>query len=109
MEETKSFFHELINPLPLLINEEVEPDMAVLETKDFHNTFHQDGENSVTLEDIEFWLEADEDNPGYQILTEEKIIEIVIAAESFEPDKYDQDEAGDIINTKPELVKLKTI
>lgn len=31
----------LINSLKkLLINEDVEPDMAGLETEDFHNTFH---------------------------------------------------------------------
>lgn len=70
----------------LLINEEVEPDTAGLETEDFHITFHQRGENLTTLEDIELWLEADEDDLGYHILTEEEIVESVIATENSETD-----------------------
>jgi len=76
----------------LLINEEIEPDTAELETEDFHNTFHQGSENLTTLEDIELWLETDEDDLGYHILTEEEIVESVVAAENFETDEYEQNE-----------------
>jgi len=91
----------------LLINEEVEPDTAELETEDFHDIFHQGGENSATLEDIESWSEADEyDLAGYHILTEEEIVESVIATENSETDEYDQDEADDV-NPKPKLGEIK--
>ncbi|XP_050527960.1 tigger transposable element-derived protein 7-like [Daktulosphaira vitifoliae] len=91
----------------LLINEEVEPDTAELETEDFLNTFHQGGENLTTLEDIELWLEADEDDMGFRILTEEVIVESVIAAENSETDEYEQDEVDDSIKSKPKLGEIK--
>lgn len=91
----------------LLINEEVEPDTAGLETEDFHNIFHQGGEHLTTLEDIELWLEADEDYLGYHILAEEEIVESVIAAENSETDEYEQDEVDDSIKSKPKLVEIK--
>ncbi|XP_025207667.1 tigger transposable element-derived protein 7-like [Melanaphis sacchari] len=84
----------------LLINEEVELDTAELETEDFQNIFHQGGENSVTLEDIELWLEADEYDLGYNILTKE-IVESLTATESSETDEYDHNEADDNVNPKP--------
>lgn len=91
----------------LLINEEVEPDTAGLETEDFYNTFHQGGENLTTLEDIELWLESDEGDMGYHILTEEEIVESVIAAENSETDEYEQDELDDSIKSKPKLGEIK--
>ncbi|XP_060846462.1 tigger transposable element-derived protein 7-like [Rhopalosiphum padi] len=91
----------------LLINEDIELDTAELETEDFLNIFHQGGENSATLEDIELWLEADECDLGYHILTEEEIVESVTAAESSETDEYDQDEADDNVNPKPKLGEIK--
>lgn len=90
----------------LLINEEVEPDTAELVTEDFH-IFHQGGENSATLEDIELWQEADEYDLGYHILTELEIVESVTTAESSETDEYDQDDADDNVNPKPKLGVIK--
>jgi len=78
-----------------------------LETEDFHSTFYQRGENLTTLEDIELWLEADEDDMGYHILTEEEIVESVIAAENSETDEYEQDEVDDSIKSKPKLGEIK--
>ncbi|XP_060870177.1 tigger transposable element-derived protein 7-like [Metopolophium dirhodum] len=72
----------------LLINEEVESDTAELETDDFHNIFHQGGENSATLEDIE----------GGDCVT---------ATENPESDEYDQEEADDNVNPKPKLGEIK--
>lgn len=65
--------------------------MAGLKTEDLHSTLHQRGENSVTLENNELCLEADEDDPDYYILTQEEINESVIVAGSSEPDEYDQE------------------
>lgn len=73
----------------------------------FHNIFHQGGENLATLEDNELWLEADECDLDYHILTEEEIVEIVTAAESSETDEYEQDEADDNVNPKPKLGEMK--
>ncbi|KAK9752384.1 hypothetical protein QE152_g4270 [Popillia japonica] len=89
----------------LLINEEVESDTGGFETEDFQNTPHQAGENRITLEDTELWLEADEVDLGYHILTEEKVVQSVITRESYETNEYDQDEAGDTI--KPKLNEIK--
>lgn len=91
----------------LLINEEVEPDMAELETEDFRKIFHRGGENSVTLEDIEFWLEADEYDLDYHILTEEEIVENMTTAGNSETDECDQDEADNNINPKQKLGEIK--
>jgi len=91
----------------LLINEEVEPDISELETEDFHKIFHQGGENSVTLEDIEFWLEADEYDLDYRTLTEEEIVENMTTAESSETDDCDQDEVDNNIIPKQKLGEIK--
>ncbi|XP_067008008.2 homeobox protein aristaless-like [Anabrus simplex] len=39
------------------------------------------------------WLEADEDDPSYHILTEEDVVESVSASAIYEMHQYDQDEA----------------
>ncbi|KAE9526719.1 hypothetical protein AGLY_013367 [Aphis glycines] len=91
----------------LLINEEVEPDMADLETEDFHKIFLRGGEKSVTLEDIEFLLEADEYDLDNHILTAEEIVENMTTAESSETDECDQDEAENNIKPKQKLGEIK--
>jgi len=53
------------------------------------------------------WLEADECDLGYHILSEEEIVESVTAAESSEIDEYDQDEADDNVNPKSKLGEIK--
>jgi hypothetical protein len=36
------------------------------------------GETEITQKKIQVWLELDEGNPGFQLLTEEKITVIII-------------------------------
>nr|CAD7416825.1 unnamed protein product [Timema poppensis] len=38
--------------------------------QDYRDTLQRGGEESVSLDDVEAWFEADEDNPGFQISTE---------------------------------------
>lgn len=87
----------------LLTNKDDEPDTAGLETEDFHNALINGGERAVTLDDIELWLEEDDQDPGHHILTEEEIAESVTVAEE---DDDDDDEADDI-NPKPKLSEVK--
>lgn len=61
----------------------------------------------TTLKDIELWLEANEDNLGYHILTKEEIVESIIVAENSEMDEYEKDEVDDSIKSKPKIGKIK--
>jgi helix-turn-helix protein len=51
------------------------------------------------LDDVEAWLEAGEDDPGFQILTEEKIVASV--TEEAESSEDEEEEVGD--TTQPTI------
>lgn len=63
-------------------------------------------ENTATLEDIDFWLE-DEEDPGWPFLTEEVIVESMMKATSFEEDGDYHDEAIDTRESRPNHGEVK--
>nr|CAD7414301.1 unnamed protein product [Timema poppensis] len=60
------------------------------------------GEELVSSDDVEACLEADEDDPGFQILTEEEIVASGIEEAEFSEDG--EEEVGD--NTQPKIKVL---
>lgn len=62
--------------------------------------------NTAKLEDIDFWLE-DEEEPGWPFLTEEVIVESVMKAESFEEDGDYHDEGVDIRESRSNHGEVK--
>lgn len=63
-----------------------------LDVVDFQNTLISAGEDNVSENDIINWLEEDEGDPGYQILSETEIAEEVMQNNN-ETDKEDEEEA----------------
>nr|CAD7452357.1 unnamed protein product [Timema tahoe] len=57
------------------------------------------GEESVSLDGVEAWFEADKDDPGFQILTEEEIVASV--TEEAESSEDEKEKAGD--TTQPTI------
>ncbi|KAG7175259.1 hypothetical protein Hamer_G001296 [Homarus americanus] len=53
---------------------------------DFHQMLHVDGENNITMEDVETWLEENEGEPGYQMLSAEGIADAVRAVDRADDD-----------------------
>lgn len=86
----------------LLTNHDDEPDTAGSETVHFHNALLIGGESAVSMNDIDLWLEEEDQDPGYYILTEE-IIENVTGAEYFDED----DGIDDTINPNQKLSKVR--
>jgi hypothetical protein len=48
-----------------------------LEQEDFQTVLRAAGETETTQEDIQDWLELDEGDPGFQLLTEEEITAVI--------------------------------
>ena len=60
--------------------------------RNLHDIFANSKQNTVTIEDVESWLEMDENDPGYQLLDEDEIIRDVLASDSSESDKEEEEE-----------------
>lgn len=71
----------------LLKNEEACLEIENCETEDFRETLQRGGEEEVLLEDVETWLEEDEDDPGFHLLTEEEIVGSVTEKEDSSEDE----------------------
>jgi hypothetical protein len=82
-----------------LDNEETTPEVENCETEDYRDTLQRGGEESVSLDDVKAWLQADEDDPGFQILTEEEIVTSV--TEEAESSEDEEAEVGD--TTQPTI------
>jgi hypothetical protein len=48
-----------------------------LEQEDFQTVLRAAGETETKQEDIQDWLELDEGDPGFQLLTEEEIAAVI--------------------------------
>ncbi|KAK3884886.1 hypothetical protein Pcinc_010860 [Petrolisthes cinctipes] len=88
----------------LLSGEEPVDDFEGFEATDFMNQLRNAGER-VTEETIDNWLESDEGDPGYQILTDEEIAASVTATEEQLANE-DDEEDEDLI---PDIPKLKQV
>ncbi|KAG7158685.1 Tigger transposable element-derived protein 7-like 12, partial [Homarus americanus] len=74
------------------------------ENDDFHARLHLAGEHQVCSNDIREWLEADDGDPGYQILSEAEIAASVQNQgddEELEDEDNDDDEASYFKGEKP--------
>ncbi|KAK3851778.1 hypothetical protein Pcinc_041599 [Petrolisthes cinctipes] len=88
----------------LLSGEEPVVDFEGFEATDFMNQLLNAGER-VTEETIDNWLESDEGDPGYQILTDEEITASVTATDEQLANE-DDEEDEDLI---PDIPKLKQV
>jgi hypothetical protein len=49
-----------------------------LQQGDFQTVLRADGETETTQENIHDWIELDEGEPGFQLLTEEEIDTVIV-------------------------------
>ncbi|XP_076048822.1 uncharacterized protein LOC143029777 isoform X2 [Oratosquilla oratoria] len=81
----------------LLIDVEPDYDFEGLEATDFHYMLQCAGETEVTLENVQDWLDENDNEPGHQILSAEEIVaEVVGKEESSWSDKEDNEMALDL-------------
>jgi hypothetical protein len=67
-----------------LQNTDGDTDFEGLEQENFQTVLRAAGETETTQENIQDWLELDEGNPGFQLLTEEEIAADVIKDSAME-------------------------
>jgi uncharacterized protein YehS (DUF1456 family) len=65
-------------------------DLKGFETSDFHAIIKRAGDD-VSECDVEQWLDNDDIDPGYQILSQEEIAEIVLQGKEEDDDVDDED------------------
>jgi hypothetical protein len=82
----------------------ITPQVENCETEDYRDTLQRGVEESVSLDDVEAWLEAHEDDPGFQILTEEEIVASV--TEEAESSEGEEEEVG---HTTQPTIKLSEV
>ena len=60
-----------------------DPDLyfAGLERNDLQHTLLRAGEREVSVEDVENWLDENDSDPGYQVLSTVEIAESVLAGD----------------------------
>ena len=61
-----------------MLNEDLDLDFAGFEASDFHQTLMRAGEREVSVKDVENWLEENDSDPAYQVLSTEEIAESVL-------------------------------
>ncbi|XP_062854201.1 tigger transposable element-derived protein 7-like [Trichomycterus rosablanca] len=81
----------------LLLDKDFECDFLGFEPQDFHQVLLCAGEKDVTFEDVENWLEDNDADPGYQMLSTEEIADAVLT---------DKDAVGDSSTDEEEEVVL---
>ena len=64
-----------------MLNEDPDLCFAGLEPNDFHQTLLRAGEREISFEDAENWLEENDSDPVFQVLSVEEIDESVQAEE----------------------------
>lgn len=76
----------------LLTDEDTELDFLGFEPQDFHQTLQRAGDDNVTVEDVEDWLEENDADPGYQILSAEEIADSVVNPDPDESSSEGEEE-----------------
>uniref|UniRef100_A0A0P4WKS8 DDE-1 domain-containing protein n=1 Tax=Scylla olivacea TaxID=85551 RepID=A0A0P4WKS8_SCYOL len=89
----------------LLSNSDVQWEMEGIEVADFLKTFTAVGRTGVTESIVFAWLEEDEVDPGYQMLTEEEIVKDVLQSRG----KGNPDDDNDEALQGKKRIKLSTI
>ncbi|KAG7171943.1 Tigger transposable element-derived protein 7-like 48, partial [Homarus americanus] len=74
---------------------------------DFHRVLHRGGENNITMEDVETWLEENEGDPDYQMLSPEEIADANHAVNKEDDDTESSD--GEESPVKLPIVKLSAV
>ena len=62
-----------------MLDEDPDLDFAGFEPNCFHQTLLCAGGSEVSVKDVENWLEENDSDPGYQVLSTEEIAESVLA------------------------------
>lgn len=75
----------------ILCDNSVELESKGIELKDYHEALVRGGEKSVTVEEIEDWLDNDEGDPGYHIMNEDEIVDSVNDDRDYESEDEDPD------------------
>ncbi|KAK3886656.1 hypothetical protein Pcinc_009210 [Petrolisthes cinctipes] len=77
----------------LLLDEDPELNFLGFEPQDYHQSLLSAGERGVSLEDVENWLEDNDADPGYQVLSTEEIAEaVLVGKQSGESSSSDEEE-----------------
>ena len=79
----------------LILFKDSDLDFAGLERKDFHQTLLRAGEREVSVEDVENWLEENDSDHVYQVLSTEEIAESVLAGD--QPGKSSSDSEDEVV------------
>lgn len=76
----------------LLYDADQDLDFEGFEAADFHRILVRGGETEVTMDDVQEWLDENESDPGYQILSAEEIAAEVLAVTEHTSDNDDEEE-----------------
>jgi hypothetical protein len=87
----------------LLNNIDANLQFTACEVSDSHRTIWNVGEKKVTEDAILQWLEEDESDPGYQVMTEREIAEEVLAHDKTNEERDDEEEEEEW----PPICKIK--
>ncbi|KAG7176901.1 Tigger transposable element-derived protein 7-like 54 [Homarus americanus] len=91
----------------LLLDTEPELEFGGFEVTDFHQMLHLGGENNIITEDVETWLEENEGDPGYQMLSSEEIADAVCTVDKENDDVENSDREESCV--KMSNVKLSVV
>ena len=58
-----------------MLDEDPKLDSAGFEPNDFHQSLLRAGEREVSVDDVEIWLDENNSDPGYQVLSTDEIAE----------------------------------
>ena len=65
----------------LLWDKDIEAEFEQFEAEDIHRLLQRGGETDPSVDDVRDWLEEQEDNPGFQVMTEDDIMAFVTKPE----------------------------
>jgi hypothetical protein len=77
----------------LLQNMEPENDFKGFKTSDFHAIIKRAGDD-VSESDVEHWLDNDDSDPGFQILSQEELAESVLQGKEEDDDVVEEESAS---------------
>lgn len=86
----------------LLQDKDIEANFEGFEAEDIHRLLQRGGETGPSVDDVRDWLEEQEDDPGYQVMTEDDIV-----ASVTNPEEENSSEDEDEVPVKK--VKLSTL
>ena len=84
-----------------MLDEDHEPDFSGFEPNDIHQTLLRPGEKEVSVEDVENWLEENDSELGYQVLSTDEIAESVLGGE--QPGESSSSDSEEEVMVRPKV------